>query len=65
MCTLCVLFVCENFSQINYSKYYPLEEGASFQYTLYDKKGKPERTTDYKVTKVENSGDKTVAKNNH
>lgn len=51
----------QGYSQINCSKYYPFEEGTSFQYTMYDKKGKPDGTSDYKVTSVLNSGSSTVA----
>tara|TARA_R110002012_G_scaffold322109_1_gene556011 strand:- start:34840 stop:35529 length:690 start_codon:yes stop_codon:yes gene_type:complete len=47
--------------QLNCSKYYSFEEGASFQYSMFDKKGKADGTADYKVTKVEDSGSKTIA----
>ena len=43
------------------SKYYPLEEGASFQYTNYNGKGKLEGKIDYNVTNVSNNGDTTTA----
>ncbi len=56
-----IIFAESAFSQNNCSKFYPLEEGSSFQYTMYDKKGKPDGTTDYKITKVSNSGDETTA----
>lgn len=39
-------------AQENCSKYYPMEEGSSFQYTMYDKKGKTEGVTDYTITNV-------------
>lgn len=48
------------FSQ-NCSKYYPMEEGTSFQYTMTNKKGKTEGITDYSITNVENSGGVTTA----
>jgi len=48
-------------AQLDCSNYYPLVEGTSFQYTSYDKKGKLEGTSDYKVAHVENSGSETVA----
>ena len=48
-------------AQLNCSKYYPLVEGTSFQYTMYDKKGKLDGTSDYKVTNVSSSGNETVA----
>tara|TARA_R110002050_G_scaffold204522_4_gene340262 strand:- start:197769 stop:198467 length:699 start_codon:yes stop_codon:yes gene_type:complete len=60
-CVICILFVATNFAQINCSKYYPLEEGTSFQYTIYDKKGKLDGTSDYKVATVSNSSGETVA----
>ena len=43
------------------SKYYPMEEGTSFQYTMTNKKGKTEGVTDYTITNVENSGGVTTA----
>ena len=45
----------------NCSKYYPMEEGTSFQYTMTNKKGKTEGVTDYSITKVENTGGVTTA----
>lgn len=49
------------FGQNSCSKYYPMEEGSTFQYTMYDKKDKVEGVTDYVVSKVENSGGNTTA----
>lgn len=43
------------------SKYYPMEEGSTFQYTMYDKKDKVEGVTDYVVSNVENDGGNTMA----
>ena len=48
-------------SQINCSKYYTFEEGTSFQYSMFDEKGKPDGTSDYKVNSVLNSGSETKA----
>lgn len=48
-------------AQINCSKYYPFEEGTSFQYAMFDKKGKPDGTSDYQVKSVLNSGSETIA----
>ena len=45
----------------NCSKYYPMVEGATFQYTNYNKKGKTEGVADYKVSNVNTSGDVTSA----
>jgi hypothetical protein len=38
-----------------------MEEGSTFQYTMYDKKDKVEGVTDYVVSKVENDGGNTMA----
>ena len=48
-------------AQENCSKYYPLEEGSSFQYTMYDKRDKTEGITDYNITNVTNEGGTTTA----
>lgn len=49
------------FAQDGCSKYYPMEEGNSFQYTMYDKKGKTDGVTDYTISKVSTEGDTTSA----
>jgi hypothetical protein len=49
------------FSQDNCSKFYPLEEGTSFQYTNYSKKGKEDGTVDYTISNVSNESSATVA----
>lgn len=56
----CFLFTTTAFSQ-GCSKFYPMEEGTSFQYTMTNKKGKTEGITDYSITNVENSGGVTTA----
>ena len=48
-------------SQSNCSKYYPMNEGTSFQYTMYDKKGKEDGTTNYKIVDITNDGGTTHA----
>ncbi len=48
-------------AQNNCSKYYPLTEGSSFEYTTYNKKGKVDGTTSYKITSVSNEGNTTNA----
>ena len=48
-------------AQSSCSKYYPMVEGSSFQYTMYNKKGKTEGVTDYTVSKVSNDGGTTTA----
>lgn len=55
------LFVLTIKAQDNCSTYYPLEEGATFQYTNYNKKGKEEGTVDYTVADVNNNGSITSA----
>lgn len=47
--------------QSNCSHYYPLVDGANFQYTSYDKKGKEDGKINYKVTQVNGSGDNISA----
>ncbi|WP_199271535.1 hypothetical protein [Cellulophaga sp. L1A9] len=56
-----LLFSSNVSSQINCSRYYPLEEGTTFQYTSTNKKGKIESTADYKISKVDNTTGTTVA----
>src|SRR5690606_13811680 len=59
---LFALFLCYfSFAQGNCSKYYPIQEGITFQYTNYDKKGKADGKADYKVANVENAGGLTKA----
>jgi len=55
------LFVLTIKAQDNCSTYYPLEEGATFQYTNYNKKGKEEGKVDYTVADVNNNGSITSA----
>ena len=49
------------FSQNSCSKFYPMEEGSSFQYTNFDKKGKTEGSVDYTISKVTEEGSVTNA----
>ncbi|AEM69818.1 hypothetical protein Murru_0769 [Allomuricauda ruestringensis DSM 13258] len=48
-------------AQSSCSAYYPLVDGANFQYTNYNKKGKEEGQINYKVTNVQNGGDTVSA----
>lgn len=57
---LCFGFYFAN-AQESCSKFYPMEEGTSFQYTMYNKKGKTEGVTDYKIKDVTDSGGSTSA----
>ncbi len=43
------------------SRFYPMEEGTSFEYTNFNKKGKTEGVSSYEVKSVENSGGSTTA----
>lgn len=56
-----LLCLAKGQAQTNCSRYYPLEKGASFQYTNYDKKGKMAGTIDYLVTDVSENGNETMA----
>ena len=49
---LSVVFVSTCFSQNTCSMYYPFTEGAEFQITSYNKKGKAESVIDYSITDV-------------
>jgi len=56
-----LLFISGGLLGQNCSKYYPMNEGATFQYTNYNKKGKTEGVADYKVTEVVTNGGTTQA----
>ncbi|WP_318310268.1 TapB family protein [Flagellimonas crocea] len=59
---LLAVFAASNLqAQSTCSTYYPLVEGASLQYTNYDKKGKDDGQINYKITNVESSGDNVSA----
>ncbi len=60
--TLAIMtFAGQLMSQTNCSRFYPMEEGTAFEYTMYNKKGKIDGISSYKVTSVENNGDSTTA----
>ncbi len=48
-------------AQNNCSKYYPMKDGSSFQYTSFDKKGKNAGASNYTITTAKNSQGQTVA----
>lgn len=48
-------------AQNNCSAFYPMEEGATYEYVHYNKKDKVEGTTAYEVTEVSDSGGETYA----
>jgi len=56
---IAVLVSMSAYSQNRCSKYYPMNDGATFSYAVYDKKGKKEGTTDYKVSEVKNENGQT------
>ncbi|PCJ98676.1 MAG: hypothetical protein COA50_00055 [Flavobacteriaceae bacterium] len=56
-----LLFIVSALAQDNCSTYYPLVEGAAFQYTNYNKKGKEEGKVDYTVADVNSNGSSTSA----
>lgn len=56
-----LLFIVPALAQDNCSTYYPMESGATFQYTNYNKKGKEEGKIDYTVADVQSTGSGTSA----
>jgi len=48
-------------AQNNCSKYYPMEEGSTRTYAVYNKKGKVDGTTTYSVSEAKNDGGQTQA----
>ena len=58
---LLVLFSVPLIAQNNCSTFYPMIEGASYQYNMYSKKDKLEGTTNYLVAKVDDNGGNTTA----
>lgn len=59
--TAFILTVNFTLAQNNCSKFYPMKEGTSFQYTNYDKKGKTEGTLNYTISSVTDNGSSTTA----
>lgn len=55
---LCFLYTG---AQDNCSTYYPMIEGASYEYKLFNKKGKHEGTSSYTITNVDDDGGNTYA----
>ncbi len=49
------------FGQMDCSKYYPMKEGMTMQYTSFDKRGKNDGTMNYLVSEVTNDGGTTQA----
>ena len=58
---LCFFTMNVTFAQENCSKFYPLEEGSSFEYTSYDKKGKTDGSVNYTITDVRQEGSAAAA----
>ena len=60
---LLTFLIAPSYGQSNScSQYYPMQEGATFQYTSYNKKGKKEGVIDYTIKEVINKGAKTEAR---
>lgn len=60
--TLLILMITASLkSQDNCSKYYPMHQGSSFEYTMYNKKGKMEGVTNYTISNVSSNGGSTTA----
>lgn len=57
------LFFCalNSTAQSNCSKFYPMTEGVAMEYTNYNKKGKVEGVSSFKVTNVDTDGSTTNA----
>ena len=55
------LFIFSAKAQENCSSYYPMIQGASYSYNLYNKKNKLEGTTSYVVSDVKNDSGNTYA----
>ncbi len=53
--------ITTSIAQDNCSKFYPMNEGVSMEYTNYNKKGKVEGVSSYKVVKAINNGNVTNA----
>ena len=63
LCILVLVFICINANaQNSCSKFYPLIEGSSFEYTNTNKKGKTEGVTSYTISSVTQEGATAVAK---
>ncbi|MRI00560.1 hypothetical protein GH721_08480 [Kriegella sp. EG-1] len=58
---LTLLCIGGTFAQDDCSKFYPLKEGSSFEYTNTDKKGKIDGTINYMISDVKANGSATVA----
>ncbi|WP_289042385.1 hypothetical protein [uncultured Zobellia sp.] len=58
---LCFFTMNITFAQESCSKFYPLEEGITFAYTNYDKKGKTDGTVKYTITDVRQEGAASAA----
>jgi hypothetical protein len=59
---ICAFFcIAYTINAQNCGSYYPMVEGATFEYTNYNKKGKKEGVAKYKVSEVNTSGDVTDA----
>ncbi len=58
---IAIALICWNTTAQNCSQYYPMVEGSSFEYTVYNKKGKTDGVIAYTVTDVRTNGDSATA----
>jgi hypothetical protein len=56
-----LLFMGPHLQAQQCSRYYPMTEGTSFQYTNYSKNGKESGTINYKITAASSNGDTSTA----
>ncbi|WP_405413045.1 hypothetical protein [Maribacter sp. Asnod1-A12] len=56
-----LIVITSLYAQDNCSKFYPMNKGVSLEYTNYNKKGKVEGISNYKVTEANHTGDTTTA----
>lgn len=58
---IALVLICWSSSAQECSQYYPMIEGSSFEYTVYNKKGKADGVIAYSVSNVRTNGDSTTA----
>lgn len=63
--TILMLLIFGGLSAQNCSKFYPFEEGATTQLTMYDKNGKMEAMVEYTVNSLSSTADAEIANMSH
>ncbi|MEM8510017.1 MAG: hypothetical protein AAF717_19450 [Bacteroidota bacterium] len=58
---IAITLLCWTTSAQECSQYYPMVEGSSYEYTVYNKKGKTDGVIAYTVSNVRTDGDSTTA----